>query len=582
MKPARPSLDPSPAPGHAELRRARRASRGLFWAVALFSLFINLLMLSGPLYMMQVYDRVLGSHSVETLVALTLLIAFLYMMLGVLDGLRGQVLARIGLRFHDALAHRVFSAVLRRSARDEAGATGLQDLEAVRVLMASAVLGALYDLPWTPLFLLGISVFHPWMGLLAFGGGAVLILVTALNQTVTAPAQARAVQASGDAFVMAERLRSDAEIVQAMGLGENAFRRWTRLRRAALGAELRSSDVGGGFGAASRALRMLLQSAMLALGALLVLRQQVTPGAMLASSVMMGRALAPVEVLLAQWPVVQRGRRGWLALARLLTAVPPPQQRTPLPRPEARLEAQQATVAVPGEAVATLRMVSFALGPGEALGVIGPSGAGKSTLARAITGLWPVAGGSIRLAGAALDQYAPEDLASHIGYLPQRVQLFDGTIAENIARLSLTPDAQKVVAAAQMADAHEMILKMPAGYDTPVTMASSRLSGGQVQRIGLARALYGDPVILVLDEPNSNLDTDGTAALNRAVAATKAAGRSVLIMAHRPAAIQHCDTLLVLMNGTRAAFGPKEQVLRDMVQNHEDISRVSVAGGGLR
>ncbi len=300
---------------------------------------------------------------------------------------------------------------------------------------------------------------------------------------------------------------------------------------------------------------------------------------MIAGSILLGRALAPIEVAIGQWGLVQRARKGWDNLADLLGEVPPEPERTPLPRPKARLEAQNVTIIPPGEQQAALRAVNFVIEPGVAVGVIGQSGAGKSTLARAITGVWRPAGGKIRLDGAALDNYAPDVLGQHIGYLPQRVQLFDGTIAENIARLSTTPDPDAVVAAAKKAAAHEMILKLPDGYDTRVSTAGLRLSGGQLQRIGLARAMYGDPVLLVLDEPNSNLDNDGNLALNEAIKAMKADKKSVLIMAHRPAAIQECDQLLVLDGGVRTAFGPRDEVLRAMVQNHEQIMKSAKPGG---
>jgi ATP-binding cassette subfamily C protein len=318
---------------------------------------------------------------------------------------------------------------------------------------------------------------------------------------------------------------------------------------------------------------------MLGLGAWLVLRGELTPGAMIAGSILLGRALAPIELAIGNWPLVQAARRGWRNLAELLSEVPPETARTELPAPRAKLDVQQLTVVPPGETQAALRIVSFTVNPGEALGVIGPSGAGKSTLARALTGLWRPAGGKVRLDGATLDQYAPEVLGRHIGYLPQRVQLFDGTVAENIARLSLTPDPDAVVKAAKLADAHEMILKLPDGYDTELRNMGGRLSGGQTQRIGLARALYGDPVILVLDEPNSNLDNEGSLALNAAIRGVKERGGAVLIMAHRPAAILECDMLLMLDQGNRAAFGPKEEVLQSQVKNHQQILKSATPGG---
>jgi ATP-binding cassette subfamily C protein len=336
--------------------------------------------------------------------------------------------------------------------------------------------------------------------------------------------------------------------------------------------------VAGGFGALTRTLRLVLQSAMLGLGAFLVLRGELTAGAMVAGSILMGRALSPIEMAVGQWAVIQRAADGWQRLDQLLSRVPAPHPRTALPRPRAVLEVEGLTIAAPGDRTPLLRQVSFRLEPGQALGVIGPTGAGKSTLARALTGVWQPLAGRIRLDGAALDQYDPEVLGRLIGYLPQRITLFDGTIAENIARLDATPDSDRIIAAARKADAHDMIVRLPQGYDTPVAATGSRLSGGQMQRIALARALYGDPVLLVLDEPNANLDNGGSAALNAAIRAAKADGKAVLIMAHRPAAIQECDLLLVIEDGTRRAFGPRDQVLRDEVKNHTEILRSSAPG----
>jgi ABC-type protease/lipase transport system fused ATPase/permease subunit len=296
---------------------------------------------------------------------------------------------------------------------------------------------------------------------------------------------------------------------------------------------------------------------------------------------LLGRALAPIEQLVGQWAIFQRGREGWRNLSVLLGQIPAEEPRTQLPKPKAKIVADQVTVVPPGEKQAALRMISFAVSPGQAVGVIGTSGAGKSTLAWVLTGVWQPAGGKIRLDGAALDQYEPDVLGQHVGYLPQRVHLFDGTIKENIARMSMAPDDAKVIAAAKSADAHEMILKLPDGYDTLISAAGGRLSGGQIQRIGLARALYGDPVIVVLDEPNSNLDNDGSIALNNAIKTLKAEDKVVFIMAHRPSAIQECDLLLVLENGTLRAFGARDDVLAKMVKNHSEIKRSTGKAGGV-
>jgi PrtD family type I secretion system ABC transporter len=569
--------------GLRELRAARGENSKLFLVVALFSVFSNLLMLTSPLYMLQVYDRVLGSRSVETLVGLTVLVVFLYIIMGILENARSRVMARVGARFQSRLDHRVFEAVMRKAAvrPDETTASGLRDLEAVQKFISSPAFTAFFDLPWTPIFFFAIFAFHPLLGWMAIAGGVILVGVTLLNQRLTREPLLRAAGGTLRADGMGDQIRSEAEMVQALGMREAAFTRWQKLRADALEQHITSTDVGGTFSSITKTFRLFLQSAMLGLGAWIVLRGEMTPGAMIAGSILMGRALAPVEMLVGQWAMVQRAQKGWNTLAQLLSEVPPEPQRTPLPKPAAKLDVQNLTLVAPGEQQAALRMVSFTVEPGQAVGVIGPSGAGKSSLARALTGVWRPAGGKIRLDGATLDQYDPTVLGQLIGYLPQRVQLFDGTIAENIARLDPQMDPAAVVDAAKKAAAHDMILKLPEGYDTRVSANGGRLSGGQMQRIGLARAMYGNPQILVLDEPNSNLDNEGSQALNAAIRAMKTEGRSVLIMAHRPAAIQECDTLLMLDNGTRAAFGSKEDVLRQVVKNSQQIMSTT-DGGGVR
>ena len=569
--------------GADELRAARRQNRGLYWAVGIFSFFANALMLTGPLYMLQVYDRVLGSRSEETLLALSLLVIFLYGIMGLMDFVRGRVMGRAGARFQSALDKRVFEAVTRKSAisPDARSQSGLQDLESIRRLMTAPVLMAIFDMPWTPVFLAGIFLFHPLMGWLAVLGGTMLVLITVFNQILSRGPNLRSGAAEMQAGSISGQMRTEAEMLQSMGMEGAAFRRWQQARGAALREGITAADVGGGFSAMTKSLRLFLQSAMLGLGAWLVLQNELTPGAMIAGSILLGRALAPIELAVGQWAVVQRAIKGWQNLCELLEEVPAAQPRTALPRPRAKLEAKSLTVLPPGERQAALKSVSFLLEPGQAMGVIGPSGSGKSSLARAITGVWRPAGGWVRLDGAALDQYQSEVLGGLIGYLPQRVQLFDGTIAENIARLADKPDDAKVVAAAQKAAAHQMILDLPNGYNTQIREGQSRLSGGQIQRIGLARALYNDPVIVVLDEPNSNLDNDGNMALNMAIRALKKEGGSVIIMAHRPNAIQECDTLLVMENGMRMAFGPKDEVLKATVRNHEQLSAIPGGKGGV-
>ncbi len=570
------------APGRAELARAARDSRGLFAAAVLFSIFVNILMLTGPLYMLQVYDRVLGSRSEPTLIALSGIVIFLFLAMGLLDHARGRVLARIGARLQARLDQRVFEAAVTRSSHlpgDPLAATAQRDLEAMQRFWSSPVAIALIDLPWTPVFLAAIFIFHPMLGWLAISGGLVLVLLAIANQSQGKTPVLRAGAASVAAEQIAERLKSEAEILRALGMTGAAFRRWSIARTEALKTGLDSADLGGAFSTTTRTLRLFLQSAILGLGAWLVLRGEMTAGAMIAGSIIMGRALAPIEQAISQWSVLTRAREGRVHLEQLLSLQPPEPQRTALPRPRAALEVEGLSVLLPGTPAPVLRGISFRLEPGQALGIIGPSGAGKSTLGRAIAGALRPAGGKIRLDGAELSHYDPDTLGSYIGYLPQTVSLFDATVAENIARLAPAPDAAEVVAAARAAAAHEMILKLPKGYDTRLPANGGQLSGGQVQRVGLARALYGDPVLLVLDEPNSNLDNDGSVALNTAIRGMKARGHSVIVIAHRPAAIQECDMLLMLEDGQRRAFGPRDEVLRGIVKNHTEIVRSKGPGG---
>ncbi len=568
--------------GRAELSAARRLSNKALTAAFLFSVFVNILMLTGPLYMLQVYDRVLASRSEATLLALSILTAFLFLMMGLLDFARGRVMARIGARLQETLDARVLRASFRALTvvpGDTAALAAQRDLESLQRFWASPVLISIFDIPWTPLFLAAIFVFHPLLGWVSIGGGVVLVIITILNQRATEQPLARANMATMTAERQSDNLKSESELIQALGMTGAAFTRWQKARGAALAEGLTAADTAGSYGTVSKTFRLFLQSAMLGLGAWLVLRGEMSPGAMIAGSILLGRALQPIEQAVGQWAVVTRARQGHARLVDLLSRVPVDLPRTPLPRPKAVLDIQAVSVVPPGETQPILRGVSFRLEPGQALGVIGPSGSGKSTLARALIGVWRPAAGKIRLDGATLDQYDPDVLGSYIGYLPQRVTLFDGTIAENIARLQSNADPAKIVAAAQKAAAHDLIVRMPDGYDTRVSTVGGRLSGGQIQRIGLARALYGDPVIIVLDEPNSNLDNDGSNALNTAIRNAKAAGCAVLIMAHRPAAIQECDLLLVMEDGTRRAFGPRDQVLKEMVRNASEIQKSAAPGG---
>lgn len=570
--------------GKRELTSARSIARPLFVTVGIFSFAVNTLMLTGPLFMMQVYDRVLASRSVETLTALFLLVVFLFILMGVIDVARNRIMARVAARFQERLEGRVFTASLQDGSATGSEAVmrgGMRDLEAVQRLIGSPVLMAMFDLPWAPFFLAAVYMFHFWLGVMATVGLVVLVIATLLHQWLSRDSLQQAAIAGQTAERMSDLYREEGELIGSLGMRGAAFQRWQQARDRATEATMLGSDRSTSFTVFSRTFRLFLQSALLACGAWLVLRQEVTPGAMIASSILMGRALAPIEQVVGGWPMVQRAIDGWNRMGMLLSRRPPTEKRTPLPLPPAQLEVRNLTVVPPGQSVPTMRGVSFDLTPGLALGVIGPSGAGKSTLARALISAWPVAGGSIRLGGATLDQYDPDVLGGLIGYLPQQVTLFDGTIAENIARLAPHPDPQRVVAAATAAAAHRMILDLPNGYDTLVSQTGGRLSGGQIQRIGLARALYADPVLFVLDEPNSNLDNEGSNALNVAIRNIKARGGAVIIMAHRPAAITECEVLLVMDQGTRRAFGPRDEVLKSMVQNADQITRAQGQGGGV-
>ena len=557
------------------MSRPRSHSRGLFFSALFFSVFSNMLMLTGPLFMLQVYDRVLASRSEETLVALFALVAVLYLFYWLLEYARGRIMARAGARLQSAMNAPVFHAILQRAALRRGTARGsLQDLETIRNLFSSPVLLALFDLPWTPVFLVAIFIFHPLLGWLAVAGGGLLIAVAILNQLLTSRKTSEGGRLSMAANQFSRQAEEGGDVIWAQGMGTVMTDRWLRMNEQAVEQSLRANDWTGSFTSFTKAFRFFLQSAMLALGAWLVLQNAITAGAMIAASILLGRALAPVELGISQWSLVQRARFGWRDLKALLAESPDPPALTELPAPVARLTVSGLSVIIRRGEKPVLNSVSLELAPGEALGVIGRSGSGKTTLARVITGLIEPVAGEVRLAGATLDQYGPDRLGHYLGYLPQDVRLFDGTVAENIAQMEPSPDASKVVAAAQKARVHDIILKLTEGYDTRIGVADAQLSGGQKQRLALARALYNDPVLLILDEPNSALDAEGSEALNTVVKAMKADGKGVLIMTHRPTAISACDKLLVLENGKVAAYGPRDEIIRSMMKNASDVQRV--------
>ena len=560
---------------------AKISLQPLLISVFIFSIFVNVLMLTGPLFMLQVYDRVLGSRSEATLVALFALVAVLFVLMGLLDYARGRLMARYAARYRAKLDRAVFDAVITQSLdpKERAkSATGLRNLEAVQGFLTAPVMIALFDIPWTPLFIGAIFVFHPLLGWLAIVGGGTLVVVTLLNNWLTRKKTLEATQKTQSAHGLAEQTRVSSEIVRSQGMSANMGARWQSVQNEALRETISASDWTGSFSALTKAFRLFLQSAMLALGAWLVLQNELTAGAMIAGSILLGRALAPIEQSIGQWAVVQRALAGRREIKQLLAGVPETPQSTVLPVPKAEMKFDGVAAFAPGAKKPTIAGISFHLQAGQVLGVIGNSGMGKSTLAKVMVGLLPPATGEVRLGGATLDQYDPDQLGTLIGYLPQNVTLFSGTVAENIARMSTAPNEEKVFEAAKRANAHEMILALPEGYQTVLHGNDSQLSGGQKQRLALARALYGDPIMLVLDEPTSALDAVGTEALNRTVRDFRNSKRSVVIMTHRPAAISECDRLIVIEQGRMKANGPRDEVLQAMLKNASEVQR-TVSGG---
>ncbi len=545
-------------------RAALLRYRGALVVVVMLSAVVNLLMLTGPLFMLQIYDRILTSRSEATLVMLLALVVYLYGLKGLLDSLRGRILSRVGAGFQEALDERVFDAA-GKAARDPSrrGHPGqaLQHLETVRAFLASPAPGAIMDLPWTPFFVAIIFIFHTLLGWLAVAGAVVLVALALANRWATRKPQDQAAGLSAEASRRAEDVRRELETVTGLGMAGPLRSRWKELRGASLNQSMRAADAGGGYTAASRAFRLLLQSGMLGLGAWLVLQGQLTAGAMIAASILLGRALQPLEQTIAQSALIQRARAGWLSVSRLLAEVPPEIAPMALPRPAAHLVVRDLTVLSPTRRDVLLRGVTFDVTPGEAVAVVGPSGAGKSTLVKALAGLWLPAQGEVRLGGAKLAAWGETLWREHLGYLPQDVVLFPGSVAENISRFVPDGGEEAVVRAAKAAGAHEMILSLPDAYDTMLTGGDGGVSGGQRQRIGLARALYGNPVLLVLDEPDAGLDDTGTQALNRAIAGAKALGCAVVVVAHRRAMLAECARIAVLEDGRLQMFGSVASVL---------------------
>src|SRR5215475_11524672 len=503
----------------SELAQALGACRSAFVAIGLFSGMSNLLMLTGSFFMLEVYDRVLPSRSVPTLVVLLILAAGLFAAQGLLDMLRSRLLVRVGNSLDEALSPRVYDSMVRLPLRTGARGDGVQplrDLDAVRSFMSGLGPVALFDLPWMPVYLAICFLFHPLLGITALCGALVLVVLTVLTEIYTRRPTRQASEFAKARQQLAEASRRNAEAIVAMGMASRIAARWSDVNRRYVASNRLASDVGGGLGAFAKVLRMMLQSGVLAVGAWLVIQQQATGGIIIAGSIISGRALAPVDLAIANWRGFVAARQAWQRLTMLLSLIPPTATPMQLDAPSKMLSVENASVVPPGEQKVVVSDATLSLKGGNGLGIIGPTASGKSSLARLIVGVWPPARGAVRLDGAALDQWANDAPGRHIGYLPQDVELFAGTVAQNIARFEPGAGADAVIAAARAAGVHDLIINLPDGYETEIGEQGHMLSAGQAQRVALARALYRDPFLVVLDEPNSNLDAEGDEALTRA------------------------------------------------------------------
>ncbi len=541
------------------------------WApVLIFGALTNMLMLTGPLFMLQVYERVLPSSSVPTLAVLFALVIFLYAMMALLDSARSRILIRIAARLRKKLERRLLDGRLQHGPRSDVfgpGGCALQDLEIVHRTLSSPAVLAMLDTPWTFAFLALLFFFHPLLGVLATFGGLALVLLALVGHWRARAPLARAQVAGREAESLVSALDADLLSLSALGMDQPLADRWQAQRDAALGALLTASDRSAIDGALARSFRLLMQSSVLALGALLVIRGSASGGVIVSASILMGRALMPVETLATQWPGIRAAWAAWRRIeVRLQRWTPPAIGAAASAVRPGPLLAQHVIVTPAAGGVPILRLKGFEVPQGGALGVIGPSGSGKSTLAAALVGAVPVIAGALRLGDTVLP--IPRPVGRALGYLPQRVALLDGTVADNIARFCPSPDQAEIERAARLAGMHEVITALPDGYRTRLHPGEYRFSGGEAQRLGLARALFGDPPLVILDEPNAHLDAAGSACLNGAIRALKARGAVVLVMAHRPGAIAECDSLLVLEAGAQVAFGPRETVLRESVRNH--------------
>ena len=540
-----------------------------FLSVALISGAINFLYLTGSFYMLEVYDRVIPSHSVSTLVGISVIALVLYAVQGILDVTRNRVLSRIGASLDARLGGRIFDLVSRLPLKRSDAAAGIQplrDLDQVRSFISGNGPSAFFDVPWIPIYLVICFAFHLYVGLLVLLGVFILLTVALVTEFASRGPAQQAARAAGVRQLQIDSARLNAEVIRVLGMSRVMMNRWMASNNAHRDANQTASDTISSLGGFAKITRMVLQSGVLGMGAWLVIYQEATAGIIIASSILSARAFGPVELAIANWKGFVAARQSWRRLSDVLAKVPPEPAVTQLPRPRSSLSLEGISLRFPGQDKFVLADISFKLSAGQGLGVIGPSAAGKSTMARVITGAWQPERGKVALDGAALDQWTVEDLGSYLGYLPQNVELFAGTVAENISRFTETPKPEAILAAANAAGVHDIIIALPRGYETEIGEAGSNLSAGQRQRIALARALYGDPFLVVLDEPNSNLDAEGEVALGIAIKSVRDRGGIAIVIAHRPSALAYCDLVMMMNGGRIAKIGTKEEVLASVLK----------------
>ena len=559
-----------PTPLATDLKDALKASKDSFLAAGVFSLFINLLMLTAPLYMLQVYDRVVTSRSTETLFFLTLLMVFLFGLMGLLEWVRARLLVRVGNQLQNKLSTRIYSAMFEQGVKkpEHRNAQALNDMTTVRQFMTGNGLFAFFDAPWLPIYIGILFLFHPAFGVFSIAAALILLVVAILNERSTKKALSEASNLNINAQNLANSNLNNTEVLHAMGMLPGIRGRWNEKHQKFLAKQTEASDKAGIYTNLSKVLRMIFQSLILGLGAWYVVQNEMSPGMMIAGSILMGRALAPLDLIINTWGGFNNARSAYGRLNELLNDNPATQEHMSLPDPQGQVTTEGLVVYPPGGKTPSVHNINLLLPPGTHLAIVGPSAAGKSSLARALLGLWPAAAGVVRIDSAQIEHYNRDELGPHLGYLPQDIELFDGTVAENIARFSQV-DPNQVVQAAKKAGVHELILKLANGYDTHIGSTQGALSGGQRQRIGLARALYGNPKVIVLDEPNSNLDEQGEQALATAMQQLHEEGVTVILVSHRPALLRHVDQILVMREGTAQMYGERDDVLKALTQQNQ-------------